>query len=89
MGKAKKRAVTKKAAKKKAAVKRPRPRAPRIAPLELELDFPEPAAPLLQGPGPACSWRDCMRETAAQTIYFLKHYGHLRPPPLEEPFGLD
>ena len=31
-----------------------------------------------------------MRETAAQTIYYLKHYGHLPPPsPPEEPFRLD
>lgn len=95
MGKTNKRAVKKKAAKKKAAPKKaavkrpPRPRTPRIVVLALDLDFPEPAAPLLQGPGKACSWRECMHETAAQTIYFLKHYGHLRPPPLEEPFGLD
>lgn len=87
MGKTNKRAVKKKAPKKKAAVKRPR--SPRIVPSALELDFPEPAAPLLQGPGKACSWRECMRETAAQTIYFLKQYGHLRPPPLDEPFRLD
>jgi hypothetical protein len=67
-----------------------KPVAPRIDPFGLDLDFPEPAEALLQGPGDACTWQECMRETAAQTIYYLKHYGHLPPPPPpDEPFSLD
>jgi len=67
-----------------------KPIAPRIDPSGLDLAFPEPTEALLQGPGDACSWQECMRETAAQTIYYLKHYGHLPPPPPpEEPFSLD
>jgi len=64
--------------------------APRIDPAGLDLAFPEPAEALLQGPGGACSWQECMRETAAQTIYYLQQFGHLPPPsPPEEPFRLD
>ena len=56
----------------------------------LDLSFPEPEIPLRQGHGAPCSWAECMRETAAQTIYYLKHFGHLPPPsPPEEPFRLE
>lgn len=61
-----------------------RPPAPQIDSASLDLDFPEPGEPLLEGPGEACCWRDCMRQTAVQTIYYLKHYGHLPPPPPPE-----
>jgi hypothetical protein len=63
---------------------------PRIDPASLELSFPEPEITLRQGHGAPCSWAECMRETAAQTIYYLKHFGHLPPPPPpEEPFCLE
>ena len=67
-----------------------KPIAPRIDPSGLDLAFPEPTEALLQGPGAVCSWQECMRETAAQTIYYLKHFGHLPPaPPPKERFSLD
>jgi hypothetical protein len=61
-----------------------------IDPAGLDLSFPEPAEALLQGAGAPCSWEECMRETAAQTIYYLQQFGHLpAPPPPQEPFRLD
>jgi hypothetical protein len=61
-----------------------------IDPSSLEISFPEPSIPLLQGAGAPCSWRECMRETAAQTVYYLKHFGHLPPPPPpDQAFRLD
>jgi hypothetical protein len=57
---------------------------------DLTLNFPEPAEPLLEGPGEPCTWEQWMDQTAAQTIYYLQHYGHEPPPPPpEEPFRLD
>lgn len=57
---------------------------------DFALQFPEPEKPLLEGPGPRCSWAQCMRETAAQTRHWLKHFGDQEPPPpWEERFSLD
>lgn len=57
---------------------------------DLNLHFPDPGRPLLEGPGPSVSWSDWMDQTAAQTIYYLKHFGHLPPPPPPEaPFRFD
>jgi hypothetical protein len=61
-----------------------------ISKADLEMVFPDPGTPLLEGPGDACSWIDCMRETAEQTRYWLKNFGdETLPPPWEEQFRLD
>ena len=57
---------------------------------DLDLKFPEPERPLLEGPGESCIWAECMRETAVQTRYWLENFGHEPPPPAwEERFVLD
>ncbi len=57
---------------------------------DLEMIFPDPGGPLLEGPGQACSWAECMRETAAQTRYWLTNFGdEPPPPPWEERFELE
>lgn len=61
----------------------------KITPADLEMNFPEPSGPLLEGPGLACSWHECMRETAVQVNHWLRHHGHEPPPPAwEERFVL-
>ncbi len=60
-----------------------------ITSADLELTFPEPEEPLIQGPGEPCSWGEFMLETAVQTNYWLEHFGpDLSPPPFEERFSL-
>ncbi|MDF1812500.1 MAG: hypothetical protein P1V20_09800 [Verrucomicrobiales bacterium] len=62
----------------------------RITNGDLDMVFPEPDKPLLEGPGESCTWEECMRETAVQTNYWLKHFGpDLSPPPFEDRFSLD
>ncbi len=57
---------------------------------DLELNFPEPDCFLIEDAGPPIPWEQWMAETAAQTNYWLKHYGpDLSPPPFEERFSLD
>ncbi len=61
-----------------------------VKPSDLELEFPEPDVPLVQGVGEPCTWLECMRENAAQTHFYFKHYGpEPLPPPIEEPFVWD
>ncbi len=56
----------------------------------LEMHFPEPDEPLLEGPGPPIPWSVCMQQTAAQTNRYLDQFGHLPPPPCpEERFVLE
>ncbi|MDF2376348.1 MAG: hypothetical protein P1U81_08900 [Verrucomicrobiales bacterium] len=47
--------------------------------------------PLLEGPGEPVPWAQFMAETAAQTNYWLEHFGkdEVLPPPWEERFVLD
>ncbi len=56
---------------------------------DLELEFPEPDKALLEGVGETCTWEQCMKDTAAQTIYYLRTYPD--PPSIlpEERFVLD
>ncbi|MAS93387.1 MAG: hypothetical protein CMO55_09370 [Verrucomicrobiales bacterium] len=57
---------------------------------DLSMTFPEPELPLLEGPGESCSWDECMRQTAAQTNYWIRNFGHEPPPPAwEERFVLE
>ncbi len=57
---------------------------------DLEMIFPEPGGPLLEGPGEPCTWAECMRETAAQTRYWLKNFGNEPlPTPWEVRFELE
>ncbi len=62
----------------------------KVTATDLELVFPEPQEPLLQGPGEPCTWETFMCETAVQTHCWFKHHGpNLSPPPFEERFTLD
>lgn len=62
-----------------------------ITKADLEMVFPEPDKPLLQGSGEPCTWAECMEQTATMTNFWLKHYGpdEVLPPPWEERFTLD
>ncbi len=61
-----------------------------ISEADLNLEFPEPTQPLLEGPGDPVTWQQFMQETAAQTNYWLKHFGpDLSPPPFDDRFCLD
>ena len=56
----------------------------------LDMEFPEPTEPLLEGPGEPCTWEECMRETALQTRHWLENFGpDLSPPPFEDRFSFD
>ncbi len=67
----------------------PPPSPPSIPRENLDLSFPDPGELLFEGPGETCSWQECMRETAAQTRYYLEHYNDEVPsPPQREPFRL-
>ena len=56
---------------------------------DLELDFPSPNEPLLEGPGDPCTWEQCMKDTAAQAVYYFRNFED--PPSVmpEKPFILD
>ena len=57
----------------------------------IDMVFPEPDRPLLEGPGPPVPWEQFMAETAMQTNYWLDHFGkdEVLPPPWEERLILD
>jgi hypothetical protein len=64
---------------------------PRVSEATLAMNLPICDEPLLEGPGEPVPWAQFMAETAAQTNYWLEHFGkdEVLPPPWEERFVLD
>ena len=64
---------------------------PKVSEATLEMNLPTCDVPLLEGPGEPVPWEQFMAETAAQTNYWLDHFGkdEVLPPPWEERFVLD
>lgn len=64
----------------------------KITEQDLSLEFPKPAVPLIEDPGPPVPWEEFMDRIAAQTRRYLREYGSDTVPPEElpeEPFTLD